>query len=428
VPDQKPGRRRAAPPPKRRLERAGRGRRPAAAPTPIRTTPAPAPVGGHSRQARPAERPAPAPAAAPQPQAAAPLRDIPLVPGPTTTSPEVPDVSQQRTFWRSVSHTTLATTWLLATLAALAALLTGWFDVDLPRWLAPWLPLGGAVAVATLYAFALGVRTGGRPVLTALLALGLSTGAVVSGMPVLLSAATVVTAVMGTVLAVIVTVPSARFAGVVRECLIATFVAGVSAFAANAYDARVSVERAEYLVLALSLVGTLVLVYRLGAGFQGLGTRGAVVVIAGIALLAVSLAYTEALTRWGSPELIRGIEQAYRDARQAFGGVPRPLEALLGIPALAWGVSTRARRRQGWWPCAFGAAAFAGISASLIDRRMALLEAGITVAYSVAIGLVLGYLMVRADAFFSGTRGAGARRAEEATAHRPEPRRTAPLL
>ena len=350
------------------------------------------------------------------------------MPGPTTTSPEVPDVSQQRTFWRSVSHTTLATTWLLSTLAALAALLTGWFDVDLPRWLAPWLPLGGAVAVTALYAFALGVRTGGRPVLTALLALALSAGAVVSGMPVLLSAATVVTAVMGAVLAVIVTVPSAKFAGVVRECVVATFVAGVSAFAANAYDARVSVERAEYLVLALALLGTLVLVYRLGAGLQGLGTRGAVVVVAGIALLAVSLAYTEALSRWGSPELIRSIEQAYRDARQVFGGVPRPLEALLGIPALAWGVSTRARRRQGWWPCAFGAAAFAGIAASLIDRRMALLEAGITVAYSVAIGLVVGYLMVRADAFLSGTRGARARREEEATAHRPEPRRTAPLL
>jgi hypothetical protein len=41
---------------------------------------------------------------------------------------------------------------------------------------------------------------------------------------------------------------------------------------------------------------------------------------------------------------------------------------------------------------------------------------------------VLGYLVVRVDAFLSGTRGARARRAEEATAHRPEPRRTSALL
>lgn len=388
------------------------------------TTPLAAPVGATPLPAEPVQ---PTAAAGHEPALTVPS-DIPLVPGPTATSPEIADVTQQRTRWRALSRGTLATAWLLAVLAALAALLTGWFDLGVPGSLAPWLPLGGAVAVTTLYAFALGVRTGGRPLLTAALALLLSTGAVVSGIPVLLAGATVVTAAMGAVLGVIATVPAARFAGVVRECLVATFVASVAAFAANAYDAKVSVDRAEYLVLALALLGTVALVYRLGAGFPGLGTRGAVVVVGGLLLLALSLAYTEALARWGSEELIRSMEQVYRDARATLGGVPRPLEALLGIPALAWGVSTRARRRQGWWPCAFGATALAGISASLIDRRMTLLEAGITVAYGVVIGLVLGYLVIRVDAFLSGTRGARARRAEEATAHRPEPRRTAPLL
>lgn len=410
-PDQKPGRRRAAPPPKRRLEKARRGQHPPAPPTPAPvTTPVSAPVGA-------------TPVPAPQP-----LPDIPLVPGPTTSSPEIQDLSQKQTRWKRVSRGTFALTWVLVTLAALAALLTGWFDVGLPTWLVPWLPLGGAVAVTTLYAFAIGVRTGGRPLLTAVLALLLSAGAAVSGIPVLLAGVTVVTAAMGAVLGVIITVPSARFAGVVRECVVATFVAGVAAFAANAYDAKVSVDRAEYLALALGLLGALTLVYRLGAGFQGLGTRGAVVVVGGLGLLALSLAYTEALTRWGSPEMIRSIEQTYRDARHTLGAVPRPLEALLGYPALAWGVSTRARRRQGWWPCAFGAAGLAGIAASLIDHRMTLMEAGITVGYGAVIGLVLGYLVVRVDAFLSGTRGARARRAEEATAHRPEPRRTAALL
>jgi hypothetical protein len=426
VPDQKPGRRRAAAPPKRRLERPSRrGVRPARETAPVTTTPVTAPVGVTPLPPQP--DPQPAPAAERGPALRAPS-DIPLVPGPTTTSPEIPDVTQQRTRWRALSQGTLAAVWLLATLAALAALLTGWFDVGVPAWLGPWLPLGGAVAVTTLYAFALGVRTGGRPLLTGALALLLSAAAAVTGIPVLLAGATVVTAAMGAVLGVIATVPAARFAGVVRECLVAAFVASVAALAANAYDAKVSVDRAEYLVLALALLGTVALVYRLGAGFPGLGTRGAVVVVGGMLLLALSLAYTEALTRWGSEELIRSMEQVYRDARTTLGGVPRPLEALLGIPALAWGVSTRARRRQGWWPCAFGATALAVISTTLIDRRMTLLEAGITVGYGVVIGLALGYLVIRVDAFLSGTRGARARRAEEATAHRPEPRRTAPLL
>ena len=449
-PDQKPGRRRAAPEPKRRLARRA-----------VREAP---------RQAEPATRPA-APPAAPQPAASAlpptqsPTRatatapgarqgarphastaagsadtatqagqplalhpDVPLVPGPTTTAPEIPDLSQKRTRWQTISHGGLTLAWLLVTLAALAALLTGWVDVGVPEWLQPWLPLAGAVTVTTTYAFTLAIRSGGRPLITLLLAAALSSGAVVSGIPVLLAGATVVTAAMGAVLGVLVTVPAARYAGVVRECLIATFVAAVSAFAATAYDAPISVERSEYLALALALLGSLALVYRLGAGFQGLGTRGAVVVIGGLALLAVTLAYTEALARWGSPEMISTLETTWSDLRSTFGAVPRPLETLLGFPALAWGISTRARRRQGWWPCAFGAAGLAGIATSLLDPSVTLMEAGVQLGYGLAIGLTLGYLVVRVDAFLSGTRGARARRAEEATAHRPEPRRTSGLL
>jgi hypothetical protein len=378
------------------------------------------------------------PAGAPVPTAARPAPaaehvlllepTVPLVPGPTATSPEVPDPSRQRTNWQAISRGGLALLWLLVVAAALGAVLTAWFQVGLPRWAAPWLPLGGAVTISTAYAFALGVRTGGRPLLSGFLAFALSAGAAISGIPVLLAAVTVATAAMGAVLGVLITVPAARYVAVIRECLVAAATAAAAALAANAYDARVSVERAEYLALALALLGTLLLVYRLGAGFQGLGTRGAVVVAGGLGLLAVTLAYTEALARWGSPEMIRSLEGAFRGARQSFGGVPRPLEAALGFPALAWGVSTRARRRQGWWPCAFGAAGLAGVATSLLDHRMTLLEAVTTVGYGAAIGLVLGYLVVRVDAFFSGTRGRRARRAEEATAHRPEPRRTAALL
>ncbi len=350
------------------------------------------------------------------------------MPGPTATSPEVRDRSQKRSRWQALSRGGLALGWLLVSATALAAVLTDWFSVALPPLLGSWLPLAGAVTLSTTFALALGVRTGGRPLLAAALMALVSGGAVISAVPVLLAAATIATTITGAVLGVLITVPAARYLGVIRECLIAVVVAAAAAFAANAYNARISVERAEYLTLTLALLGTLVLVYRLGAGLQGLGTRGAVVVVGGLALLAVTLAYTEALARWGSPEMIDSLEQSFREARATFGAVPRPLEALLGFPALAWGISTRARRRQGWWPSAFGAAGLAGVATILLDSRMTLLEAGVTIGYGVAIGLLLGYLVVRVDAFLSGTRGRRARRAEEATAHRPEPRRTAALL
>jgi hypothetical protein len=175
-------------------------------------------------------------------------------------------------------------------------------------------------------------------------------------------------------------------------------------------------------------MGALALAYRLAAGLHGLGRRGLVMLVSGLGLLAVSLAYTEALSRWGSPELVDTVERLTRDLRDLVGAVPRPIEFLLGVPALAWGVSTRARRRQGWWGTGFGAAGLAAVATGLLDHRVALLEVGLTTAYSLVVGLLLGYLVIRADSFLSGARGRRARRAEEASAHRPEPGRTHPLL
>jgi hypothetical protein len=252
--------------------------------------------------------------------------------------------------------------------------------------------------------------------------------AVVSERPVLLAGAAVSTAVLGTVLGVMATVPAARFRAVVRECLLAAVVAGLAALAAASYGARLAVERAEYLALALGLLGTLALVYRLGAGFAGLGRRGAIVVLGGTVVLAVVLAYAEALTRWGPPGMLESLEDAVATVHDTLGAIPRPVAALVGFPALAWGVSTRARRRQGWWPTAFGAAGLAVVATSLLDRRTSDLEAALESGYGIVLGLLLGYVVIRADAFLTGTRGRRARREEEASAHRPEPRRTEALL
>jgi hypothetical protein len=322
----------------------------------------------------------------------------------------------------------LTALWMLAAVVAVAALVVSWTPLADDPWLPPWVPTAGAVAVTTLYAVGLGVRTGGWPLLSGGLALVLTTLAVLTGLPVLVAAAAVTTAATGAVLGVLVTTPAARFVGVVKECALATFVAAVAALAAEAYHPQVSFERTDYLTLALALLGALVLVYQLGAGVHGLGTRGLVVVVGGICLLAVALAYTEALSRWGSAEMIATVDRTLTDLTDRFGALPRPIEFLLGFPALAWGVSTRARRRQGWWPCAFGAAGLAGIAVSLLEDGVSLVESSLSLGYGAVLGLLLGYLVIRVDTFLSGNRGRRARRAEAATAHRPEPKRTAPLL
>lgn len=309
-------------------------------------------------------------------------------------------------------------------LVALVTLVSAWTPLDLPGWALT----AAAVSISTLFAFGLAFRTGGRAVLSGALALVLALAAVLSDVPVFLAGAAVGTSVLAAVLAVMATKPAARYPAVVVECLVAIGVAGVGAFAVEAYDAELSLARTGYLALGMSLLGVLGLVHRLGAGLHGLGRRGFIVLVSGVGLLSVILAYTEALAHWGSPSMIRSLDELVETIRSGIGAVPRPVAVLVGFPALAWGVSTRARRRQGWWVCAFGVAGPAVVSVSLLDPRVSLLESGLAVGYSAFLGLVLGYLLVRVDLFLTGPRGARARRLEEASAHRPEPGRMKPLL
>lgn len=314
--------------------------------------------------------------------------------------------------------------WSALLLAGLVAVVLPWTPVDVPRA----VPLAGAVVLTTLFTHALAVRTGGRPWIAGALALVLSATAAVSQWGVLLAGAAVGTAVVAAVLGVLATTPAARFRAVVPEVVVATLVAVVGAFAVRAYGAEVSFGRTFYLVLGLSLLGALLLVYRLGAGLHGLGRRGFVMIVTGVALLTVTLVYTEALTRWGSPGLVDAIQGGEVWALETFGGAPRPIQVLLGFPTLAWGVSTRARRRQGWWVTAFAAPGLAVVAVTLLETGVSLVEAGLSLAYGLVSGLLLGYLVIRVDLFLTGARGRRARRLEELAAHRPEPGRFRPLL
>jgi hypothetical protein len=288
-----------------------------------------------------------------------------------------------------------------------------------------------ATVVSGSLAWGLAIRTGGRPLWAAGLSSVLAIAAVVSDWHPLVAGAGVGTGVMGATLAVMATTPAATYLLALREALIATAIAAVGAVGAVGYgvdrDTDIDPARFGYAVLALSLAGTFALVYRLGAGLHGLGRRGYIVAGGAVLMLALALAYSEAIAHWGSRELV-GTMDDFRDAtRSHLGAVPHPIVAMLGYPALIWGVFMRARRRQGWWVCAFGVAATAPIATRLVNADVGARSVVLGGIYSFAVGALVGYLVIRVEQSLTGSHGRRARRDEEAEAHRPEPRRTRPL-
>lgn len=291
-----------------------------------------------------------------------------------------------------------------------------------------WLDGAGATVVATTYVWILAARTGGRVAVFTLLALAIGVATVVLDNGVLRSGAAVMTSAAGAALGVLATVPARRFLVVVREVVLALVVAAVGAVAAVGFEPRLTLERFDFATVIVALGLVVALVFRLGAGFHGLGTRGFVIVVVGGFVLAVTLVYGELLRRYGTPALVESVVDAVHWLRAHLGAAPRPLQALLGIPALAWGVHQRARRRQGWWACAFGVVATAPVATLVMNPRIPLEELLLTEAYTLVVGLVIGFVLVRVDLALTGSRGRGARRLEAAAALRPEPRRTEALL
>ena len=290
-----------------------------------------------------------------------------------------------------------------------------------------WLDGAGSVAVVTALSWLLATRTAGRAAVSAGLALALGATSLVVGGRVLPTGAAVMTCVVGSVYAVMVTVPAVTWWKAVRETLVAAFVAAVTALAAVGFEPTVATERFDIAALLLALAMVFTIVYRLGAGLHGLGRRGLIVVAIGLAVLFATLAYAELLRRYGAQTFVSSILDFADATSDRIGAFPRPLVVLLGIPALVWGTHVRARRRQGWWVCAFGVAATVPVATGLVAPDSSYLEAGLRVAYSLVLGLLLGYLVIRADLALTGPKGRRGRRAEEAGPHRPEPPRFAEL-
>ena len=307
--------------------------------------------------------------------------------------------------------------------AGLALLVTAMFSVG-PDWLGG----VGSVAVTTAYVWGLASRTGGRPAVFGGLALVMGVVVLLSDREALHTGAAVLTCVVTSVLAVMATVPAVRFVHAARETAYAVGLAVIGSLAVVGFEPVITLGRFEYATLGLALLGAFGVVYRLGAGLHGLGRRGTLTVLIGAVVLGLTLAYAELLRSYGTPGLVSSLLDIVGWSRTHLGAFPRPIETLLGVPALAWGCHMRARRRQGWWVCAFGVAATAPVAQALLNPSISLLESGLSVLYGLLVGLVIGFVVIRVDLALTGPRGARARRAEEAAAVRPEPSRTRALL
>lgn len=335
--------------------------------------------------------------------------------------------TRRRTLSGPALHRLLAVAWVVVVLLSCVGVVAVRLSSDVPE-----LVREICVAVlSTALALGLAVRTGGRPVWAGGLAAAIATTALVTDWKPLLDGAAVGTGVVAATLGVMATVPAATVGRAVREVLLATVVGWVGALGVVGYGTRarldVDLVRFGYAVLALSLIGAIALVYRLGAGLHGLGRRGYVIAAAAVFVLAFALAYSEAIAQWGSRDLVGTIDDFRDSTKQLLHAVPHPIMALLGYPALLWGVFMRARRRQGWWVCAFGVAVTAPTASRLVAQHVNATSVVLGAVYSVIAGVALGYLVIRIEHALTGTHGRRARRDEEAEAHRPEPSRFAAL-
>jgi hypothetical protein len=284
-----------------------------------------------------------------------------------------------------------------------------------------------SAGLAVVLAVGLAVRSGGDVRSYAVVAAAIGAAAVASGWDPLLAGSAIATGVLAACLAVLGTRPASRFVAVVVEVVLALALASVGALGVRGWAVDLDVERIEYAVLALAMVTALALVYRLGGGLYGLGRRGLVLSAVATVLLVVVVVYTAALTRYGSPELVDQVQRSRDWIQDTLGGVPQPVEVLVGIPALAWGVSMRSRRRQGWWVCAFGTAATATATTRLVDDGATALSTGLAAGYSIVLGLLLGFVLIRLEQVITFSRDRRTTHAEHVATVREEPGRMQPL-
>lgn len=299
--------------------------------------------------------------------------------------------------------------WTVAVVLAFGqvAAVNGWWDVGTVA------PRCGAAAATWLGLLLLARRIGLPAVVV-----GAYTGVVLAlamAFPAgwALSAASVAAASTYGLLAVVITRASPGL-WCVREAVVAGFVAVVGAVVVSGYDVTLRAFRFRALVLLLCLVGGLALADRLRR-WRGLGMPArAAVVVAAVAFL-VFVGVVEGVWHVGQPVDSDLVTDA-RDGVLHVGQLGlRPVEALVGVPALVWGAARRSRGVSGWWLSAFGVLGTAGIATSLVQADTALGQSLAVTGVGLAVGTLLGLGAVAVEA------AVVRRRAGSTPAGSPEP-------
>ena len=260
--------------------------------------------------------------------------------------------------------------------------------IDVPTWI--FRPSAALLTVAL--AVGLTHRAGGHMRIWVSIASVLMVAAVAFETIALLAAAAMVTATLAAVLAVVATVPADAPLDATREYLIALMVAASGAVGVAAWNASVDVEAFSLFVAGASLVLVLGLVWGLGAGLHGLG-RLHLAWLAGIAfVLLLLIVYSEVVRTHGSENLVELIDDSVYWMRTTIGGVPRPVEVLLGFPALLVGIRMRSRRREGWWIQVFAVLGTAVMTTALVSPSAYPSYVGLSTLYSAVLGYLVGLL------------------------------------
>ena len=290
----------------------------------------------------------------------------------------------------------------------------------------PWLARTGAVVATWCAVVLLAHRLGGPMPLVA----GFSAGCVLVVLLLpwawVLSAAAMVAAVAYGLLGMSMTRPArgVRSAG---EGLVAAASGVVGTVVVTGYDVGVRPHRFRMIALALALLGGLAIARRMGLGWHSLGRRGVAVIVGTLVVVLVTMVYVHLVHNWGSSQVMHSLTGSRGTLREWLGVSPRPIEALVGFPALVWGAAVRSRRRQGWWVSAFGALAATGVATSLVQRSVSIGAAAAATGYDLLIGTALGLLLVGLDRMLTGD-GLRRRVGPAGDRVRREPARTASLL
>lgn len=333
--------------------------------------------------------------------------------------PPVPEPSRAASLLRRVVIVLCVLGWFAGTAASATAVVAVGEPVGLSRY--------GAALLTFVFTVVLAHRCGARvAVWSPLVVVALAVTASV-GMNAMYSTMSVVAAVVSSVLAVMITRPAASTVHLIGEYLLAVVVAATGGLAVAAWNAPVVYERYNLMVLALALLLTLSVVWGLGAGLHGIGGGGFLLILGAAVLLALILAYGTAVRSYGSPSVVRALDDAVMWLRVHVGGVPRPAQVLVGFPALLWGIGTRSSRRQGWWMCAFGVVGTASVATSLASPQALPSYIGLSMLYSVLLGLLVGLVVRRLDPGTRADTGRRAKRTDPVSVTRPEAARTESL-